>query len=217
MSIPAFLSYSHKDRHLAGLTKESLDSFGFDTFLAHEDLEPSDEWQKTILTRLKDCVVFLPLLTDAFTKSDWTDQETGIAVGLKKIIVPLKVTTTPYGFINKYQAQLIDEDTVKDACWSVVKKLASNTKVASAIKDGVIQVFGDSRSFDSAARNATRLASLEPFSDDQLNEIVRLSSENDQIYYGFEARKTIRDLIRPRAPSLDQKLVQKFYEKSSPG
>jgi hypothetical protein len=40
------------------------------TFLAHEDLEPSVEWQKTILLKLKECLVFLPLLTDSFTRSD---------------------------------------------------------------------------------------------------------------------------------------------------
>lgn len=217
MGISAFLSYSHQDRQLAGLTKGFLDLYRFDTFLAHEDLQPSEEWQKTILLRLKDCTIFLPLLTDAFTKSDWTDQETGIAVGLKKIIVPLKVTINPYGFISKYQAQFLDGDNVHDACWNVVKTLASNPKVADGIKDGVIQLFGDSGSFGSAAGSATKLQSLEPFNDEQLNEIVRVSSKNNQIYSGFDARKYVRDLIRRNESRINGRQVREFLKLSSPG
>lgn len=89
MAVPAFLSYSHQDRQLAGLIKGTLNYYGFDTFLAHEDLQPSVEWQEIILINLKECLVFLPLLTDSFIKSDWTDQETGIAIALDKIIVPI--------------------------------------------------------------------------------------------------------------------------------
>jgi hypothetical protein len=217
LSIPAFLSYSHKDRRLAGLTKECLDLYAFDTFLAHEDLQPSEEWQKIILTRLKECIVFLPLLTDAFTRSDWTDQETGIAVGLKKIIVPLKVKRNPYGFISKYQAQLLDRGTVEEACWKVVKRLAAKSKLASSIRDGVIQVFGRSKSFEAAADNARKLKILEPFSNEQLNEIVRVSSRNNQIYLGFDARRYVRGLIRPHKSHINAKQLREFLKLSSPG
>jgi len=68
--IPAFLSYSHQDRRLAGAIKIVLDYYGFDTFLAHEDLQPSVEWQQVIVRQLKGCAVFLPLLTESFAKSD---------------------------------------------------------------------------------------------------------------------------------------------------
>lgn len=217
MAIPAFLSYSHKDRRLAGYTKECLDSYGFDTFLAHEDLEPSEEWQNTIVKRLQDCVVFFALLTESFSKSDWTDQETGIAVGLRKVIVPLKVTRNPYGFISKYQAQLLDSETIEEACWKVVKKLAAKTKLAAGIREGVIQMFGKSRSFASAADNAKKLKSLEPFSKEQMNEIVRVSSRNSQIYSGFDARRYVRDLIRPYKSRIGTKQLREFLKLSSPG
>ncbi len=215
MAIPAFLSYSHKDRELAGFTKSFLDRYGFDTFLAHQDLQPSEEWQKIILVRLKACTVFLPLLTDAFKQSDWTDQETGIAVALKKIIVPLKVTMNPYGFINKYQAQSLDGGAVDEACWNVIKTLAANAKLGAAIRDGMIQTFGDSGSFAIAASNATKLQSLEPFSDEQLNEIARVGCHNSQIYNGFEARRYVRDLIRLNS-QIDDKQVREFFELSKP-
>jgi hypothetical protein len=217
--IPAFLSYSHKDRQLAGGIKIDLDYYGFDTFLAHEDLQPSTEWQQVILLKLRECCVFLPLLTESFAKSDWTDQEIGIAVALRKIIVPMKLTLDPYGFIGRYQAQSFagaaDDDgiyppVIDEACWNIVKTLASHKKIASQVRDGVVAAFGRSGSFNGAAKSALRMQSLEPFSDHQLNEILRVSTANDQISHGFDARAFVNDLIRHSAERVDQSLVRKF-------
>src|SRR4051812_682013 len=98
-TVDAFLCYSHNDRFLAGCIKKTFDSYGIGAFLAHEDLLPSQEWQDEIARRLHACEVFFLLLTNSFRSSDWTDQETGIAVALNKIIVPIKVTLNPYGFV----------------------------------------------------------------------------------------------------------------------
>ena len=74
----------------------------------------------------------------------------------------------PYGFIGKYQAQLLDEETVDEACWKVVKQLASRSSIASDVRDGAIQMFGESNSLNASAANARKLKVLEPFSNRQL-------------------------------------------------
>ncbi len=84
MPIRVFLSYSHKSKKLAHELKEGLESFEFSAFLAHEDISPSASWRKEIRKSLRDCRVFIPILTKSFVESDWTDQETGIALALKK-------------------------------------------------------------------------------------------------------------------------------------
>lgn len=220
MAIPAFLSYSHRDKVLAGLVKAMLDYYSIDAFLAHEDLQPSEEWQLTILSRLKDCVVFLPLLTNSFAESDWTDQETGVAVALGKIVVPMKVHLNPYGFVGKYQAQSFAGATsegrstsvIAEGCWNIVRKLASHKKTANAVKGGVISAFGQSRSFSEASRNAERLRSLEPYSEAELDEILTQSCQNDQIYNGFDARAYVNDLIVRDGGRIDKRLARKFAQ-----
>src|SRR5258706_15187652 len=87
LKVQAFLSYSGKDRKLAGELKEGLEACGLSVFLAHEDIEPSVEWQTRILAELSTVDVFLPLLTSNFRESLWTDQESGVAVGRRCIIV----------------------------------------------------------------------------------------------------------------------------------
>ncbi len=100
-----FLSYSHLDKRLAGKIKMYLRQYGVKVFLAHDDIEPSEEWADKILEELRDCDVFMPILTKHFNKSNWTDQETGCALIINKLIVPLKGDVDPHGFISRYQAR----------------------------------------------------------------------------------------------------------------
>jgi hypothetical protein len=57
---------------------------------------------------------------------------------------------------------LLDEETVDEACWKVVKQLASD------VRDRAIQMFGESNSLNASAANARKLKVLEPFSNRQL-------------------------------------------------
>ncbi|MEM2058884.1 MAG: toll/interleukin-1 receptor domain-containing protein [Thermoproteota archaeon] len=99
-----FISHSHKDKETASYIKSELRDFDIDAFVAHEDISPTEEWQKVILEKLKQCTGILLLLTEDFKNSDWTDQETGFALALNKIIIPIKITIDPYGFVSRYQA-----------------------------------------------------------------------------------------------------------------
>ena len=75
-----FLSYATDDRRLAGGIKDGVEVYGFRVFLAHEDLVPSEEWQQRIRAELRRCDVFIPLISENFRPSDWTDQEAGYAL-----------------------------------------------------------------------------------------------------------------------------------------
>ena len=67
----AFVSYSNKDRKVGAQAKAVLGEFGIDGFLAHEDLEISEEWKERILDELRRCDLFVPLLSTNFVKSEW--------------------------------------------------------------------------------------------------------------------------------------------------
>ncbi len=77
-----FISYSHKDRVLVGEIKTYFTfSFGFNVILAHEDIEPTQAWEDEILSNLRSCNVFIPIITEHYYNSVWTDQETGFVLG----------------------------------------------------------------------------------------------------------------------------------------
>jgi TIR domain-containing protein len=105
----AFISYSTKDKLIGADVKRILGDFGVDSFLAHDDLRVSEEWEERILHELSRCDIFVPLLSKAFRSSDWASQETGIAVTRKTLLViPLSVDgTMPFGFISHLQGKKI--------------------------------------------------------------------------------------------------------------
>jgi len=68
-TIRVFLSYSTEDKGLAGFIKDSLEWYGLEVFIAHEDIEPSDEWQEAIIQNLESTDVFVPIITESFSLS----------------------------------------------------------------------------------------------------------------------------------------------------
>jgi hypothetical protein len=182
-----------------------------DVFLAHEDLEPSAEWQKEIFQRLRHCDVFIPLLTRSFHGSLWTDQETGIAVAWKKLVLPLKFSVDPYGFIGKFQA-LKARKELDETCWKIIHNLASKPAFGESMRDGVISAFLGSRNFAESGWLAQPLLKLEPFSSAQLKRIVEGGAKNQQIYGGRAARDVVNKLIAKNRPRLKRSLVRKFEE-----
>lgn len=120
-SLLIFLSYSSDDKDIIGQLKGYLEEYGFDVFVAHEDIEPSSEWEKEIIKNLKNCHMFIPYLTNNFRKSKWTDQEIGMAVIRDKLIIPLQVELLPYGFISKYQSLKFDSNRIKSKAMEIIE------------------------------------------------------------------------------------------------
>jgi TIR domain-containing protein len=102
--IRLFVSHVSSARAEIGDIAEVLDRFGFSTFVAHADIEPTREWSSVIEEALTTCDVLVAFLTKDFHASLWTDQEVGWAMGRGALVVPVDVGATPYGFIGRYQA-----------------------------------------------------------------------------------------------------------------
>ena len=67
--LKVFISYSTTDKEIAHQFSQKLKEWGLNVFLAHEDMEVSDEWEKEILKNLFNCEVFIPIITENFRNS----------------------------------------------------------------------------------------------------------------------------------------------------
>ena len=191
----AFLSHSKSGKELAAHLKLLLTRKGIDAFVAHEDIEPAKEWDSVILEQLRACDVFFPILTSDFPKSLWADQETGVAVGLGKVIIPLKVDIDPYGFIAKYQAHKLPSALNSAAGWKLFQIMERNERLRPKVRGGLIREFGRSHSFKEAGDRAERLTEIDSWERPEIEEILKVSGENDQIHHSFAARRSITGII----------------------
>ncbi len=59
----AFISYQTEDRFVAGKICTLLGEFGVNTFMAHDNIEVSEEWRLEILKQLEEYSVFVAVLS----------------------------------------------------------------------------------------------------------------------------------------------------------
>lgn len=111
--LKVFISYSTKDKVIAARVKGILYDFGIEGFLAHEDINVSEEWKQRIKEELSQSDIFVCLLSKDFRNSEWAPQETGIAYFKDILIIPLRLDETiPFGFINHLQGKPIDGSNI---------------------------------------------------------------------------------------------------------
>ena len=125
-----FISHKDIDKKTAMDLKESLRRHEIACFVAHEDIEPTKEWRKEIERALASMQVLVPLLTEDFRRSDWTDQEVGVAIGRGDVvIVPIRIDADPYGFIGNIQALSWSRKNVDEIAQELVDLLRKHDKL----------------------------------------------------------------------------------------
>jgi hypothetical protein len=133
----AFISYSTVDKQWGGYIRRTIESLGVSTFIAHDDLKVSEEWQKRILQELERTDIFIALLSKAFKESEWCSQELGYIVRFGNVLViPLSIDgTNPYGFISHLQGhRLQSENEVESVLMDVLLRERPRLAVSKAIK-----------------------------------------------------------------------------------
>jgi len=99
-----FISHKAECKEQATSLKLALNRYGMSGFVAHCDIKPTREWQDEIERALQSMHAMVLLLTRDYHDSEWTDQETGVALGRDVPIVPVRIEIDPYGFVGKMQA-----------------------------------------------------------------------------------------------------------------
>lgn len=99
-----FISHISKDKDKAKRLKDALAKYQIASFVAHEDIHPTLEWQSEIEKALRTMEAFVAIHTPGFSQSIWTQQEIGFAVGRGIKIISLRMGEDPTGFISKHQA-----------------------------------------------------------------------------------------------------------------
>jgi hypothetical protein len=196
-----FLSYSSKDQNLANRLKQKLQNdFGFRVFMATKDIKPTQKWRNAIKQELKDCQVFLALLTVNFRNSEWTDQETGMAIALGKVIFPLRVKKIqPHGFLEGYQYLRLKTSALDKSCNDILETTKSRLKIRENVQWSLISALNGSPDYLEANKRSERLPKYGPFDRKQVNGIFQGFLKNTQIHQPHTAGRNIsRFLIKNR-------------------
>lgn len=123
-----FISHLSVNRESATNLKRCLSDYGIDCFVAHEDITPSKEWEMEIEKALFTMDALCAIVVSGFRSSPWCDQEVGIALGQRKLVISIDKGEVPYGFFGKYQALKSRNKTANELAADVWKALYVNEK-----------------------------------------------------------------------------------------
>jgi hypothetical protein len=192
-----FVSHTSEHKYEVGAQKVGLASLGVDAFVAHEDIEPSHEWQEVIELALATCDAMLVWVTPDLPQSNWTDQEVGFCVGRGTLIIPVRLGLNPYGFIAKYQGlQGVGKDSFVISK-EIAEVLAKNGSTASRFLGPAAHAFVAAGSFE-MARTTYKTLTLLPidgWSEEILNIVEQAPGRNNQIEQGVYEHQKLPDLL----------------------
>ena len=123
-----FLSHLSSFKVQTSHLQTALRKFAISGFVAHEDIEPTKEWQEEIEAGLRTMDALAAILMPGFEESKWCDQEVGVAVGRNVLVIPIRKGLDPYGFIGKYQGIQAQGKTIGDVAEAVFLTLVKSPK-----------------------------------------------------------------------------------------
>lgn len=147
-----FLSHLAAMKAPTSKLREELSKLGISAFVAHEDIEPTKEWQTEIESALSTMDGLIALLAPGFMDSKWCDQEVGVAIGRKLPIVSVRLGLDPYGFIGKYQAvQGVGKDS-RALARELYDIFMQNPTIGPKITTALVKMLSESFSFEESRR-----------------------------------------------------------------
>ena len=134
-----FISHVSKYKESASNLKSSLTAYGIDCFVAHEDITPSKEWEVEIENGLFTMDALCAIVVPEFPESKWCDQEVGIALGQRKLVISINKGENPYGFFGKFQA-LKSKSTSAEMAAEVWKAISNNDRTKDLYSEKLINL-----------------------------------------------------------------------------
>ncbi len=156
-----FISHLAKYKTNASYLQKSLEVYGISSFVAHEDIEPSQRWEIEIEKALHSMDGFTAILMNGFKESNWCDQEIGFAIAKEVLIIPIKKELDPYGFIGKYQAIQPKNKSVSQVAEEIFKIIVNNEKTKSLMLEKLSSLITNSTHIDISMRQLKIFSTVE--------------------------------------------------------
>jgi len=191
-----FISHLSAEKAFAAELQEALLHYGISGFVAHNDIEPTVEWQGQIETALATADSLVALLHPTFQKSDWTDQEIGFAMGRGLPVFAVKFGQDPYGFIGRFQAFAGSGKPVEAIAKELFETYRKNKQTQKRMAEVLVNLFEDSGSFTAAKTRIGYLEGLEYWDTGFVPRLEAMVESNSQISGSWDVPERVEQLTK---------------------
>jgi hypothetical protein len=200
-----FLSHVSAHRVAVGKLKDELARRGVAAFVAHEDIEPSLEWQNEIELALRSMHALAALITPDFHASLWTDQEMGWAFGRGLQVIPIRLGANPYGLAGKVQGLSGDLDLPAPLSSSIVDVLIKNQQTHGEMRRALAFAFSNASSFAMAKALCAHVVQINDFTEEEIATLQNACTANGQVANAFDVPSAIYQKFgKPELPKEEE-------------
>lgn len=194
-----FISHSSIVKEGAHAIKEALAHYQVAAFVAHDDIEPSFEWQNEIENALRTMDALVAIITPEFSTSKWCDQEVGYALGRGKFVIPLTTDSSPYGFLAKIQGMKIKGLKATEVAKKISEALIQNPATRPRMTETLVESLVNSGSWETSRIIMGHLEKVPDLSSSQIARLLTAADENSQVKNAFMGSSTVPEKIRALA------------------
>jgi hypothetical protein len=188
-----FISHRSDFKIQAGALREAMSAYGVSCFVAHDDIEPTREWQVEIEKALFSMEALVALYSPEFHTSQWTDQEIGIAIGRGVPVLPVKCGADPYGFVGKYQGFQAKGKKPSEIAKALFDLLWSKIDLRARLAEGLVAKLQGSTSYQQSNEIMGYISELEDLAPLLIQRIASIARANRQV---GEAKRVVDILER---------------------
>lgn len=195
MSPKVFLSYSRKDVAVARLIRDELTHIGVSCFLDESSIDAGDKFPETIGDAIRNCSIFVIILSDNITESSWVETEIREARVANKWIVPYRVYQS-VGCPKMLPSHIQEVHSVDALLRAVAPKISISDIPASDVKElevcGLNGIYSSFHPINTADGTLLRLRI--PTTSGYIPDITHPEESRPA---GDQAIYLIRDPVRP--------------------
>ncbi len=191
-----FVSHLASERAFAAELQEALLYYGISGFIAHNDIEPTQEWQTQIETALATCEALVALLHEDFHASKWTDQEIGFAMGRGVPVFSVRFGQDPYGFIGRFQAFNGGRKSAASLAGELFVAYRTNKQTQRRMGEILVSLFEQSVNFADAKTRIGHLEKLELWESSFTKRILSAVNNNGQISGSWGVPERVKKLAK---------------------
>lgn len=177
-----FISYQSEDSKSAGDLARALGNYGFDAFVAHDDIEKGLEWRRQLQNNLNQSNALICLIGSKYPSSAMCNQEIGWALARRIPVIPClldsKVKPSEVGFAEEFQFFRFNtpEQLARESLRYLFKLETAETNFISNFVDLVCE----SPDFDRLLLRWGLLRTIETLPEEALNRLALASERNPQ-------------------------------------
>ncbi len=191
-----FFSHTSKHNKVASQLQIKFKEFAISLFVAHKDIPPPHEGEKTIISATYSMNALVVWCTNDLIKSEWCDQEIGIAIGRDVLIIPIKAGSSPHGFIRKFQAISFHDNDTSLVCKNVFDILMTNSRTKLNMVKAIINKMCNSTSIRECQRTLSLIEAIQKeITIDDARKLIEASKSNTIIRNDSNISKSIRTIV----------------------